>query len=117
MLDTKAPGIIREALYRKGLLLKRHFRKAPQLEDTQTHQIKALLQFLKLFAKIPFANTRGIQQYSASELDNSCKRSNAAFGALPAHREPLKIKALHDSQSAKPRLIKVDQGYPSSFKL
>ncbi|QPB09444.1 hypothetical protein CPT_Mana_049 [Burkholderia phage Mana] len=40
-----------------------------------------------------------------------------AFGALPAHQDSLKIRALHDSQSAKPRLIKVNQACPSSPKL
>lgn len=48
---------------------------------------------------------------------HSWTRWTTAFGVLSAHQSPFKINALRDSQTAKPRLIKVNQSYPSSPKL
>ncbi|MFL9955615.1 DUF4145 domain-containing protein [Paraburkholderia nemoris] len=40
-----------------------------------------------------------------------------AFGVLPARHDPLQINALRNSQTAKPRLIRLIQGHPSLRKL
>ncbi|MCW0090327.1 transcriptional regulator, partial [Burkholderia pseudomallei] len=40
-----------------------------------------------------------------------------AFGVLSTRQPPFKINALRDSQSANPRLIKVNQGHPSTPEL
>ncbi|MBO7758204.1 hypothetical protein [Burkholderia pseudomallei] len=89
-------------------------------------QMPALGGFPRLSpdAKIPqrliqraFSGFQGMTTEIGMARPAGIEPATPAFGALPALQDPLKIKALHDSQPTKSRLIKVNQGCPSSPKL